>query len=74
MVERTMTMLKMIAAGVFTMFAVAGVASNGASAGTPQQCFPSYQACTTDCLDLLGSAKGVCLKICRAEYEECLAS
>ena len=49
-------MMKMIVAGVFTMFAVAGIASQGASAGTPQQCFPSYKACTDACKLEVGNA------------------
>jgi hypothetical protein len=35
-------------------------------------CSPAYVQCTLECQDLSGSARGACLRICRAEYEECL--
>lgn len=35
-------------------------------------CSPAYVLCTNDCQDLSGNAKGACLRICRAEYNECL--
>jgi hypothetical protein len=36
-------------------------------------CTPAYVLCTDDCKDLSGNARGACLRICRAEYNECLA-
>lgn len=36
-------------------------------------CSPAYVACTADCQDLSASSKAACLRICRMEYEECLA-
>ena len=36
-------------------------------------CTPPYVACTADCGDLSGNAKGACLRECRHELEECLA-
>lgn len=66
-------MMKLIAAGVFTMFVVAGIASRGASAGSQTNCFPPYQECTAGCDDFIGNAKGACLRMCRAEYDWCLA-
>jgi hypothetical protein len=35
-------------------------------------CTPAYVECTNDCQDLSGGAKAACLRICRAEFNECL--
>ena len=29
-------------------------------------------ACKADCMDLLGNAKGACLRACDVEYQECM--
>jgi hypothetical protein len=34
-------------------------------------CFPAYAACTDECKLLVGGAKGACLRLCRAEYDDC---
>lgn len=36
-------------------------------------CSPAYVQCTAECGDLSGSSKAACLRVCRAEYNECLA-
>lgn len=35
-------------------------------------CQAQKAACKADCMDLLGSAKGVCLRACDIEYQECM--
>lgn len=35
-------------------------------------CEVAWAACTADCQDLIGAARAACLRICRAEYEDCL--
>jgi hypothetical protein len=56
----------------------AHAASASSSTGEPGAfdpvCTPAYVACTADCQDLNGGALGACLRVCRAEYEECLAN
>jgi len=39
----------------------------------PQVCNDQHAACAADCLDLVGNAKGACLRICLKEYKDCLA-
>jgi hypothetical protein len=34
-------------------------------------CFPAYDACTAECKLLVGGAKGACLRMCRADYDDC---
>jgi hypothetical protein len=68
-------MMKLIAAALVTMsLLVSQSGSRPAEAGTPAQCFPSYQLCTSECMDMVGNAKGACLRACKADYNECLAS
>lgn len=37
-------------------------------------CYDFYAECTAGCLDLIGAAKGACLRLCRFELEECLGN
>lgn len=79
-------MKKLIVAALFTMFASAGAAASGASSsagsspepgGEPpmnEWCAAVYAACTADCMDMVGNAKGACLRACRADYNECLGN
>lgn len=68
-------MMKFIVAALVTMSIIASQSgSRPAEAGTPGQCFPNYQICTTGCMDLPGNGRGACLRACRADYEECLDS
>jgi hypothetical protein len=34
-------------------------------------CEDQHALCTPDCLELVGNAKGACLRRCQREYEEC---
>jgi hypothetical protein len=36
-------------------------------------CEALYAECTPDCLLLVGNARGACLRLCKREYNECLA-
>lgn len=57
--------------------AVAGVLTPGLSTAEATQCFPAnpcntgWFSCTSDCADLVGPAKGTCLRMCRAEKDAC---
>ena len=39
----------------------------------PQICAEQHAECTPPCLDLVGNAKGACLRLCLKEYKDCLA-
>jgi len=39
----------------------------------PQVCNDQHAACALDCLDLVGNAKGACLRICLKELKDCMA-
>ena len=43
------------------------------SGGDPQVCAEQHAACTPECLELVGNAKGACLRLCLQEYRDCLA-
>ncbi len=36
-------------------------------------CEELHALCTPECLELVGNAKGACLRRCQREYQECLA-
>jgi hypothetical protein len=35
-------------------------------------CAAAHAACTADCMDLVGNAKGACLRMCLQDYKECM--
>jgi hypothetical protein len=35
-------------------------------------CAAAHAACAADCMDLVGNAKGACLRMCLQDYKECM--
>jgi hypothetical protein len=70
--KKQMWALRLVAVALVVLASAAMVVVEPAAAAATNTCADAWAYCTAGCGDLVGTAKGFCLRQCRAEYDDCL--